>query len=330
MSEDIKKNEENQEIDLLQISKSIGNGFQNLAFSLFKGIQFLVKNSIIIAILFVIGLGIGLYLDSSEKKYNHQIIVIPNFQSNDYLYSKIDLINAKIEDKDTLFLKALGFSNPKSISKIEIEPIIDAYTFVRYNEDNFDLLKLIAENNDIDKVLKDKVTSKNYPYHLISFSTKGKITNENTIDPLLKALNDNAYFRVIQKNIIENVKIKIQSNDNTLVQIDGILNSFSNSADNKSVKNDNLIYYNNNNQLNEVLKTKYELISEQGNRKIELINYQKIIKEVSVTANIKNVTSINGKLKLVLPFLFISLFILLRLFLSFYKTQSVRFKNSQQ
>jgi hypothetical protein len=100
---------------------------------------------------------------------------------------------------------------------------------IRYNEDNFDLLKLIAENNDIDKVLKDKVTSKNYPYHLISFSTKGKITNKSTIDPLLRALNDNAYFRVIQKNIIENVKIKIQSNDNTLAQIDGILNSFSNS-----------------------------------------------------------------------------------------------------
>ncbi len=327
MSKD-SQNLNDQEIDLSQFSKKIGKGFQNFSFSIFKGIQFLIKNVVIISILIVLGVVLGFLMDRTEKSYTHQIIVIPNFNSTDYLYSKIDLIEAKIKEGDTVFLKSMGLKNPKTIKEIEIAPIIDTYTFIRNDKQNFELLKLIAENEDIDKVLKDKVTSKNYPYHLISFSTKGKITNENTITPLLASLNNSAYFKIVQKNIIENVNIKIKSNDQTLQQIDSILNNYASSTGG-NVKNDKMLYYNNeNNQMNEVLRTKYELITEQGSRKIELINYDKIIKDLSVTTNIKKESAVNGRFKLLLPIVFILLFIAFRLFLSFYKKQSLKYKSA--
>ncbi|RZK10122.1 MAG: hypothetical protein EOO46_11725 [Flavobacterium sp.] len=312
---------DNQEIDLSQVSKKIGQGFQNLGGFIFNCIQFFFKNIIVLIILFVIGAGLGYFLDNKHKSYDHQIIVMPNFGSADYLYGKIELINSKIKDGDTLFLKSLGFKHPKRISKLMIEPIVDPYNFIRESEENFELLKLMAEDGSIDKVLRDKMTSKNYTFHSITFSTKGLATDENTIQPLLNSFNDNEYYKIIQKNVVENIKVKVQYNDQTLNQINAILNSFSDEVS-KAPKSGNLVYYNENTQLDEVLKTKYSLVTEQGSRRIELVNYEKIIKDVSVITNIEKSSSN----KLILPLLLIILFILGKLFFVFYTSQAVRYK----
>ena len=312
---------DNQEIDLSQISKKIGQGFQNIGALIFNCIQFFFKNAIIIVLLFIVGIGLGYLLDDGQKSYNHEIIVIPNFGSTDHLYGKIELINSKIKEGDTVYLKDLGLKYPKNISKIEIEPIIDPYNFVRDREQNFELLKLMAEDGSMDKVLKDKVTSRNYTFHRIFFSTKGKASTANTIAPLLASFNENEYFKVIQKKVIENVESKIQSNEQTLAQINEILKTFSDEAS-KSSKSSSLVYYNENTQLNEVLTTKYNLTSEQGTRRIELVNYENVIKDVSVITNIEKPSSS----KLLFPVLLIFLFICGKIFFGFYKSQSVRYK----
>ena len=59
-------------------------------------------------ILFLIGAGLGYYLDKTTNVYDHQLIVTPNFGSSDYLYAKVEQLNAKIKEEDTLFLKAIG------------------------------------------------------------------------------------------------------------------------------------------------------------------------------------------------------------------------------
>ncbi|MDR6968759.1 hypothetical protein J2X31_002785 [Flavobacterium arsenatis] len=316
-----KQNSDDQEIDLSQISRKINQGFQNMGGFIFDCIQFVFKNAIIIAVLFIVGIGLGYFLDTNQKSYKHELIVIPNFGSADYLYGKVELINSKIKERDTVFLKGLGLKYPKKISKLEIQPIVDPYNFIRDREENFELLKLMAEDGSIDKVLTDKITSKNYNYHSITFSTKGKATDENTIQPLLNSLNDSEYFRLIQKNIVSNVKVKMEYNEQTLNQINAVLNSFANEVSRGS-SNSNLVYYNENTQLNEVLQAKYNLVSEQGNRRIELVNYEKIIKDVSVIANIEK----GSKNKLILPLLLIFIFVIGKLFFGFYKNQSAKFK----
>ncbi|AWI25083.1 hypothetical protein [Flavobacterium pallidum] len=323
MSNTPKNVPEDKEIDLSQISKKINSGFKNIGTGIFKSIRFFIKNAVIILILFAVGVGLGIFMDSNQKKYNHEIIVLPNFGSSDYLYAKIELINSKISEGDTVFLKKMGLQFPKNISKLKIEPIIDPYNFVRDREENMDLLRLMAENGSIDKVLKDKITSKNYSYHQITFSTKGKATDANTIQPLLAALNDNDYLKIIQKEALENVKQKMQYNEQTINQINALLDNFSN-ADGKGAKNGNLIYYSEDTQIDEVLKSKYNLVTEQGNRRIELINYQKIIKDISIVSNIETPSSETY----VFPVLLIVLFIFGKLFIRFYKRQSLKFKES--
>ncbi|MBC7605708.1 MAG: hypothetical protein H7199_01960 [Burkholderiales bacterium] len=311
---------ENQEVDLSMISKGIGNFFQNIGTLLFKAIQFIIKHIIVILILFVIGVGLGLYLDKNNKTYDHQIIVQPNFGSTDYLYAKIDLIESKIKERDTLFLKAIGIQDAEMLSKIEIKPVIDVYRFINTSEQNFELLKLMAEDSDIKKIVEEKPTSKNYPYHLISFRTK-KVTNANkTIAPLLNFLNNSAFYTKIQKEYVNNEMVKMKANELTIAQIDGFLNSFTNPS-NQNAKNDKLVYYNENSPLNDVIETKDKLIKEQGNLRIDLVGLDKIIKENSSTLNTENNESINGKLKLILPLLFILIYISIFGFIGFYKNQ---------
>lgn len=327
MSKNASKNDD-QEIDLSQISKKISGVLDQLATSIYKGILFLKKNIIPFIILFVVGVGLGMFIDSSSKSYNHQIIVSPNFGSTDYLYSKIDLINSKIKQNDTLFLKSIGIENPKDFSKISISPINDIYNFVNdktnavgnaQNSQNFELLKLLAEDGDINKVIKDSLTSKNFSQHKIDISTKGFITKKNTLDPIIIYLNNNAFYSDYKKTYFANTNTKIKEDQFVINQIDVILNQFAKNSNNQ--KNDKLVYYNENTQLNDVINTKNQLVSEIGYLKTQMISLNKIIIDKSSVINIRNTKGLGNKMKLVLPFLLIFGFIGLKIFMAFYKKQ---------
>ena len=314
-------NQEDQEIDLSKIFEKTGKMFDWINTFLFKCIQFFVRNSIIILILLVIGVGFGFYLDATKKTYDHQIIVTPNFESTDYLYSKIDLIESKIKERDTFFLKEIvGIKKPKEIIKIGIKPITDVYKFIENKKENFELIKLMAEGGDIKKILEDNLTSKNYTLHTVTFKTKNQTNNTETVEPILNYLNETDYYKKIQKETVNNVRMKMIQNDTIISQINGVLNGFSNMV-NGAQKSDKLVYYNENTQLNDVIKTKETLINEQGNHRVGLVGLDKIIKDNSSTLNIENTNSVNGKLKLVLPILFLLSFILIHLFLGYYKNQ---------
>ncbi|WP_333657677.1 hypothetical protein [Flavobacterium sp.] len=282
------------------------------------------RNLIIISILFIIGVALGFYLDKTNKEFENKLYVQPNFGSVDYLYSKIELIESKIKDNDTLFLKnVVGVKDAKKLKEITIEPISDVYKFVKENPQNFELIKLMAEDGDISKVFSDNITSKNYPYHLISFITLKETDFDKTVNPILKYLNDSEFYSKIQKQYIDNISIKIIENDSIINQINSFLNTFSNTV-NGSQKSDKLVYYNENSQLNDVIKTKDDLVREQGIHRIELINLNKIIKNSAEVLNIKYTESINGKLKFILPLIFVALFILVGLIKAYYKRQMAK------
>lgn len=321
---------DSQEIDLFIISKRIGKSYQNFLTSIFKGFQFLIKNIIYLIILSFIGVLIGFFLDKDNKTYEHEIYVKPNFGSTNLLYSKIDLLEAKIKEGDTLFFKSIGVINPKSIRLIEVEPVIDIYAFVNektntvsnaQNTQNFELLKLLSESSDISKIIKDDITGRNYSTHLIHIKTKGSITRKELIDPILNYLNNEEFFESIQKEYITNTKNKIAKSEEVIRQIDVILDEFG-SKTGANQKSDKLIYYSENTQLNDIINTKNNLISDLGIYKVELLSLSKIIKDKSIVLNVKDNLSIFLKMKFILPVTFILGFILFGIIRKFYKKQS--------
>lgn len=311
MSTKVPQNNEDQEIDLSVISQKINNFFQGISTSIFRIIQFFIRNWIIILILFLAGFGLGWFLDSTQKSYKHEIIVAPNFGSTDYLSSKIELINSKINEGDTIFLKeVVGIQQPKNLKMIEVKPIADVYNFIKNRPENFELIKLMAEDGDIKKILDESMTSKNYTNQAILISTGKKVSEEKLIQPLLKYLNTTDYYNKIQKETYYNITTKMKQNDSIIKQIDGVLSNFSNTLKG-SLKNDKLVYYNENTQLNDIIKTKDALLNEQSFHRLELIGYDKIIKDNSISINVEYRKPFYLKFKFLLPVVFIVLFFLL-------------------
>jgi hypothetical protein len=319
------QNNDNQEIDLSQISKKIGSFFENISASIFNGILFFKRNIIWVLLLFIIGAGLGVYLDKTSKVYDNQIIVSPNFGANDYLYAKVELVDSKIKERDTVFLKSIGFKNSEKIIKIEIEPIVDIYKFINSQTTNFELIKLMAEDGELSKIVKDNMTSKNYPFHSIELVTTKELPADNFIKPLMEYLNNSDYFKIVQKENVNNVKVKMAENDSIIKQINGVLSNIINTTGGS--KSSSLVYYNDNMQLNDIIKTKDLLVAEQGMHRLELINFDKIVKDISVVSNVTNTAGTNGKMKLVLPFLFVGLFVLIALFKSYYRNQMAKLKS---
>ena len=319
-----------EEIDLGILLKKINGFFSNIAFSIFKGMLFVKKNIVILSALIISGVLVGYFLDYENTNYESNIIVSPNLGTTDYLYSKIDLLTSKLKEKDIVFFKSIGIQNPESLSSIDIEPIIDIYSFVNnntaiasnaQNTQNFELMKLLAESGDINKVIKDKITSKNYPYHNIHIITTSKTNAKATIDPILKYLNTDEYFEKILNVSKENVEIKIKKDEEIISQTDSLINTLTSNLS-KNQKNSNLVYNNENNQFNTLFELKNTLISEIANKKIERINLHSFIKEVSIVINIKSTKGTNGKMKLLTPILFLFLFISFCYIRAFYKKQA--------
>lgn len=321
---------QDQEIDLAVISRKIGGFFESIVRGIFNVIQFFIKNIIIIAILFIAGVVLGYFLDKSSKVYQHEIIVSPNFGSYDYLYNKVDLLQSKIAQNDTVFLKSIGIKNPKDLKSIEIEPIIDLYNFVNdkgnatnnaQNSQNFEMVKLLAEDGDINKVTKDEITSKNYGNHSLEIKTSSYASSKNLIEPILNYLNQSEFYKKYQQIFSSNINQKIKDNQIMIAQIDALLNGFSSSTA-ANQKSNNLVFYNENTQLNDILNTKSTLINEISYKRLELISNNAVIKEKSRVLNLKDNKGLNNKLKLILPFLFVFLYLLGVLFRNFYRRQS--------
>lgn len=314
------------EIDVFQITTKVKKGFERLNTLLFNCIQFFVHQWKIVTFLLIIGFGLGLFLDKNNKLYTHEITVIPNFGSVDYLYAKINLLQSKINAGDAAFLqKEVGLLHPEALRKIEIKPIADVYKFIEEKERNFELIKLMAEVGEVKKVLEDNITSKNYTYHNIAVVTNGITNEKELITPLLNYLNQSDYFSAIQKVGLVNLKQDIAQNDTIIQQINGVLNGFSANVKN-SLKNDKLMYYNENTQLNDIIKTKQDLLFIQGVNRLKVINFQKTIKEVRFTLNSNASKAVNGAMKIVLPLLLVLLFVVIHLFLRFYQKQLAKSK----
>lgn len=314
------------DINLSQLATGVSTLFQRLRTGIFNSIRFFVNHKWILSVLLIGGIATGLFIETVKTSYDHYIVVEPNFGSTDYLYAKVDEINAKIKEQDTVYLKSMGISNPKDIFKIEVKPVIDVYRFVNRNEQNFELLKLMSDDSDIKKIIEDTPTSKNYTYHLIKLSTKNKTNQRMMIAPILAYLNQSAFYKQIQKVYIQNAQIKMKANEVLIAQIDGYLNGLA--AGSPSPAGEKMVFYTEKTQLNDVIQTKDILVKEQGNLRIERISLDKIIKDNHITLNTEASSKLNSALKFILPLLFMGLFIFAKNFIRFYQQEAHKNQNN--
>ena len=314
-------NSQDQEIDLGQIGKGIQNFFQGIINSFFDLIFFLKKKIIIVGSLFIIGVALGYFLDKNGS-YTQDILVMPNFGSNEYLYKKIEFLNSRIIENDSVFFKSIGVSNSEMIGKLEIKAVNGVFQFVNQgdeNKQNFELIKLMAEDGNIEEIVKEVAISKNYYLHNITFKTKEKISQKNVIDPILNYLQDGDFYKTQQKIYQKNIDNKMKFNDSLIVQIDKlILNLSFNKGGNISFSEEKGI--------SELINKKDQLINEKQSLIINRSLFEEIIKIQNVSINNINTKGLNHKMKLFLPILFIFLYVIIYNFIVLYKKKMIRIK----
>lgn len=315
-------NFQDQEIDLGQIGTGIKNFFNGIVNSIFDFIFFVRKKIVIIGSLFVVGLILGFFVDK-KASYKQEIFVIPNFGSNEYLYSKVAFINSRLKENDVEFFKSIGLKDFKKISNIEIKAVNGIFGFVnmRDNAQNFELIKLMAEDGNIDQIIKDDITSKNYYLHNITVSTSEKVTQEDIIEPLLEYFQKNKFYEKQQIIYKENINNKISFNDSLIKQIDVLIVKLSN---NNNASN---VTISENSSITNLINKKDELIKETQYLKLNKHEYEDIIKTQNISLNNISTQGLSNKMKIFLPFLFVFLYFFGYWFMELYKKQLVRIKS---
>jgi len=312
----------NTDVDLLAVKQKLKSYASGVNDRFFNGILFIRRNIIALIVLFVLGAALGTYLDMNSKVFTHKIFVTPNFKSVDYLYEQGDRIEAKLKSNDEAFISGMGVKEPKAFRKIEVEPVVDIYDFMDESagqvNNKIDLLKIMSENGEIDKVIEDRATSKNYKHHVITLTTNKSLDRDALIDPLLNLLNASPYLLQVQAESVKNLKLKMQENDSIIKQIDGVVGSYSSES---RKANPGLLFYNDNTNITDLLNLKNGLVIEQGKNRITLIDYEKIIKDSVVLANIESSAGLTGKMKLIIPVFFIFVFTVIVLFRKYYRNQ---------
>jgi hypothetical protein len=286
---------------------------------LFDFILFIKKKIIIIGILFITGIVLGYLLDQKHS-YTQKIILIPNFGSNEYLYDKISLLESKLKEGDIAFFKSIGINNINEIGKIEIKPINGIYSFINSKENtlNFEFIRLMAEDGNLEKIIKDDLTSKNYYQHELLINTSKSFKRSELIDPILIFLQDSEHFDKLKTLHQNNINKKIALNNQLIQQIDELIASY---AQNKPTGS---VTISENSGLNDIINKKDELIKDNQYKTLHSVEYDKIVKDQSIVSNKINTSGLKNKMKFVLPFIFVIIYLILYGFMSLYKKQLTR------
>lgn len=313
-------NIDDQELDLGKLKKKLDDTVNQLINGFFNFVFFIQKKILIILLLVAIGVGLAFIADE-KKTYMHEISVIPNFGSNEYLYKRIDELNTKLREKDSQFFKKLGIVNFKDITSINIEAYPAIYSFINNKDqvNNFELIKLMAEDGDLEKILENKMTSQNYYHHKISIITKGMWKREQLIVPILNYLNTNEYFTEQKKVHQQNLEEKLIANDSLIKQIDRIILMLS-----TNTKAGSSISISQNNSIPELVNKKDNLISESQYLKTSRIIYDKIIKEESSISNVRDYKPLLLNTKVLLPLALVMIYLVGFFLINVFKNQKAR------
>lgn len=217
------RNTNAEEIDLGYFFKQIVNFFRGVARLLFKVFDFFKKYIIWIVLLIIAGIVLGYFAErNSATMYQNKVLVIPNFESTDYLYDKVEEINLKRKQGDSVFIKQFTGENWRRFATIEIEALPDIYNFVTESREQLDAFRIIFENQELSEFLEDNTTSRSFKYHRLNFYVAGEDA-PMVVDNFLAYFNENEFFKGYQKIYQENMALRIDKAMKTANNIENIM-----------------------------------------------------------------------------------------------------------
>ncbi len=226
-----------EEIDLGQLFKLIGDGFNklfkfigNLFNTLFRGIilvlLFLQKHFIKFVIAAIVGVIVGWYWDSvSDPIYRSAMIVEPNFNSAQQLYNNITFYNELAEEESYQTLAAslkISDKEAATIQKIEIEAFSDENQKLKQFSDFMVTLDSTSRASlSYEDYLKN-FNNINAKFHKIELESTNSEVAKKCQKAIVRSIENNTYFST-QKNTNDfNIALSEKTIKEQIEQIDSL------------------------------------------------------------------------------------------------------------
>lgn len=286
-------NNHQEEIDLVFLFNKLNQVFKNGVKLFFELVGFFIKFKFVVIILLIVAIAYGYYNDStSTTVYDNKAIVIPNFESVDYMYGKVDALNAKIATKDTVYLKQILDADFNSLRGIELEPIADLYNFISRSRENIDIFRIFIQSQDVKEYMEEFSNSKYYKYHSLNLKIRGEGRSEKIFTNVMDFLNASEHYSSYGETYRENLAFQIKEYENMIKQFDSLISSMSSS--NQAGQSVAMFDYTN---LHLLFERKRDMLDEKLEIEKKLTDYEDTIKLVDVEYNVLTDIPLSSKIK---------------------------------
>ena len=276
MSEQTSQNT-SDEIDLGVVFEKIKSFFKSILIGIIQIFQFSWKHKFALAGLLVIGVGIQLYLKSTtEATFLNQFLVRTNYGSTEYLYSKVNSINLKLEAEDSLYIQDIFGEHYDKVKEIEVVPVIDVYGLVNKSEQNKETFELLLDEYGDISFLSDEMNINEYAIHKIKIYIEGQTDNEMISNRLYRYLASNLYYNELKTTTLKSYKDQLEQNKTIRIQIDDILKDHKGNT--LPRLDNNAINFSGSQDLKELLSRKKELLLNDLSLKNRLSSNDEVLK----------------------------------------------------
>ncbi|WP_027076545.1 hypothetical protein [Maribacter antarcticus] len=300
------------EIDLGQLFRMIGKGFNSLFSRFLRFFLYLKKNAIILIGLIVLGVVAGYVLSKvTSKKYKTEVIVKPQIDSKNYLYDVIDELTANIKAKDTAFFETIGMQAP-NFNGLEITiNKVNGEISTENDEQYLEMLKSFEDTDAIADIVRAELQNKSSYNHRITFYYRNKEKSKEFIEGVLRYINTNQYFKGLIAIYRENSLSRIEENKQVLKQLDEIIFNYSKQiAKSESFAGNDRIIMDNKETVNitGLFSLKNSLIADIESKKIEIEQRKEAVRIINLGKTQQVQKQFFGKKIVFIPLFLIGLF----------------------
>ena len=311
-----------QEMDLTDIFSLVGRLFKNVVYFFFSIVDFIIKMWWVFLILILAGIAIGFVL-KEEPSYEANLLLKTNFTSQAYVYTAIEQFNNNLEEDDQSFVASLGKSPESfSIKQVSVEPVVEVIDLVNYIGENDGALGEMTREfklkDDRELFATDRFLSK-FKFHKLKIVFDSDKSLED-VESFLSFINDNPYAKELKKEGLKNHKIYLESEEQSIAQINELINSFSKDTGTSEQKDREGFYFNNQNEnLASLFHTKSNLVGNLEVEKNDYVSYTDVAVIVS-DIQVSKKSSIADNLIVIFPLGLVILFLMLSGIVSVYKS----------
>ncbi|MDT8347300.1 MAG: hypothetical protein RQ756_05825 [Flavobacteriaceae bacterium] len=307
-----------EEVDVFFIIDKIKAGINSLIQNIFTIYRFLLKNIAILAILFVIGVVIGYFLDNKKPLMaSTEYIISANFSSSDYLFKKTKELNSKLSE-DKVFKHNMGIDTTQaSPMKLNFKPIASIQELTKEQQSYLDML---IDDKFLDEDEKKELIYRSFYRFKLELIHPKNIDGQRVLKEVLAFVRKNEYFKKNFEFFHESNEEQIANKEQNLRMIDSLIVSINVMLRGTQKTNGSAISTNEINfDLAELIQKKNDLQSNIEFIKRNAINNQEFIEVVDFGETKTLKQELLSKNKVRIPIVLFLLFLLVQAIKKFHR-----------